>query len=91
MKISTEISLNREELELLTISVESYLLYDMREDIGMEADKQKAIMENMYSKLIKYSKRNPNKFRIPNNLPTPSYETEVSRLKKKWNDKLMKK
>ena len=33
------------------------------------------------------SKRNPNKFRIPNNLPTPSYETEVSRLKKKWNDK----
>jgi len=52
MKISTELSLNRKELELLTISVESYLLYDMRDDISMEADKQKAIMEDIYSKLI---------------------------------------
>ena len=52
MKISTELSINKEELELITRAVESYLLYDMREDININANEQKAIMKDLYSKLI---------------------------------------
>mgnify|MGYP003630351039 CR=1 FL=1 len=52
MKISTELSINKEELELITRAVESYLLYDMRDDISMDVDKQKHIMEDLFSKLI---------------------------------------
>jgi len=52
MKISTELSINKEELELITRAVESYLYYDMRDDISMNVDKQKATMEDIYSKLI---------------------------------------
>jgi hypothetical protein len=52
MKISTELSIYKEELELITRAVESYLYYDMRDDISMNVDKQKATMEDIYSKLI---------------------------------------
>ena len=52
MKIATELSINKEELELITRAVESYLHYDMRDDISMNVDKQKATMEDIYSKLI---------------------------------------
>tara|TARA_R110000822_G_scaffold297055_1_gene419611 strand:- start:455 stop:631 length:177 start_codon:yes stop_codon:yes gene_type:complete len=52
MKISTELSINKEELQLLTKAVESYLHYDMRDDISMDVDKQKHIMEDLFSKLI---------------------------------------
>ena len=52
MKIATELSINKEELELITRAIESYLYYDMRDDISMNVDKQKATMEDIYSKLI---------------------------------------
>tara|TARA_R110002124_G_scaffold134016_1_gene296629 strand:- start:591 stop:767 length:177 start_codon:yes stop_codon:yes gene_type:complete len=52
MKISTELSINKEELQLLTKAVESYLHYDMIDDISMDVDKQKHIMEDLFSKLI---------------------------------------
>tara|TARA_R110001606_G_scaffold382527_1_gene544375 strand:+ start:366 stop:524 length:159 start_codon:yes stop_codon:yes gene_type:complete len=51
-----ELSINKKELELLTASVESYLLYDMREDININANEQRAIIEDLYSKLIVLTK-----------------------------------
>jgi hypothetical protein len=56
MKIATELSINKEELELITRAIESYLYYDMRDDISMNVDKQKATMEDIYSKLIVLNK-----------------------------------
>jgi len=53
-----ELTISREELELITVAVESYLLYDMREDISMNVDKQKAIMEDLYSNLRKITGHN---------------------------------
>ena len=51
-----ELSINKKELKLLTASVESYLLYDMREDININANEQRAIMKDLYSKLIVMTK-----------------------------------